>query len=167
MTLSVCLSLLKSNCAKVRWKVSRIGLSVNTAYGCCGWWPSEIDRQTGSRQSTPCRVDGDGAVYVPLHVDIASAIRRHTSPAWHWPRQRPHAACQSPSTHDGQDYRITIISLQLYNTVFHYCHITPTEFTAPVKSHNRVFPYRVYLDRVSIDRVYLHPQQQLKKTVMG
>ena len=104
-------------------------------------------------------------MYVQLHVDTASwaAIRRRTSAAWHWPRQRPHAACQSPSTHDGQDYRITIISLQWYNTVFHYCHIAPTVFTAPVKSHNRVFPYRVYLDRVSIDRVYLHPQQQLKK----
>ena len=43
-----------------------------------------------------------------------------------------------------------------------HCHIAPTEFSAPVKSHDRVFPNRVYLDRVfpdrvCIDRVYLHP----------
>ena len=36
-----------------------------------------------------------------------------------------------------------------YNTIFQ---VAPTEFSAPVKSHDRVFP-----DRVCIDRVYLHP----------
>jgi len=45
------------------------------------------------------------------------------------------------------------------NTVFQ---VAPIEFSAPVKSHDRVFPDQVYLDRVfpdrvCIDRVYLHP----------
>jgi len=74
-----------------RCKVSRIGLSVDVAYECCGWRPSETDRHTGCWQRTPCKDDGDGAVNVQLHVDTASwaAIRRHTPAAWHWHRHRP------------------------------------------------------------------------------
>jgi len=45
--------------------------------------------------------------------------------------------------------------------------VAPTEFSAPVKSHDRVYLDRVFPDRVCIDRVYLHPQYLVMSTAVN